>query len=89
MKLTLSDSGSIARGEDGFLVTAVRGWPFAKPELAEIVRRVNLHDELVAALVELNSWVKNWNPDFVLAEGWDETNAKVKAALDKAKEGAQ
>lgn len=39
------------------------------------------------ALHELFVWVQNWPPDFTDDDDWPDTEAKVRAALDRAREG--
>lgn len=51
---------------------------------AGIVRAVNAHDDLVAALKEVSAWISNWDPSFTQDEQWPETKAQIAAALAKA-----
>ena len=45
--------------------------------------------ELLDALDEVMTWIRNWNPRFTDDEEWSETQAKVDGAIAKAKGGAR
>jgi hypothetical protein len=49
-------------------------------------RAINAFDDLVEALSEVMIWIKNWYPEFVLDDEWqNETAPLVDAALAKAR----
>lgn len=57
----------------------------AKANAAFIVRAVNAHEALVAALAEVMEWIANWHPDFTDDPEWSDTRQKVDAALSLAR----
>lgn len=38
-------------------------------------------ERLRSALIEVMDWINAWDPNFIKAEGWGETKAKVISAL--------
>lgn len=52
---------------------------------AFILRAVNCHDELVAALEHILEWVDNWEPEFTSDEEWIKEEPTFRAALARAK----
>ena len=50
----------------------------------EQVRIENAVPALLEALEEVMEWIDNWTPDFVQEDGWEETGAKVEAAIAMA-----
>lgn len=66
----------------GFALSSGKG---TEANTALIVRAVNAHTLLVDALTEVNDWIKNWAPTFIYDDEWDETYAKIEAALALAK----
>ena len=53
----------------------------------EEIKTANLNDAapaLLEALEEVMEWIDNWSPDFVQEDGWEETGAKVEAAIAMA-----
>lgn len=60
--------------------------PINAANAALIVKAVNAHDDLVAALQEVMEWVRNWSPQFLDDDEWPDTAVRVAAALSKAGE---
>lgn len=50
-----------------------------------IVKAVNCHEELVAALDEVMTWIRNWDSQLADDPEWFDAAAKVKSVLEKAK----
>lgn len=40
--------------------------------------------DLLAALKEINDWIINWSPDFIMDDEWPDTDKKLRAAIAKA-----
>lgn len=87
--ITQSRSGLyIAKDGGGIVACAIDSYctslDEAQADAAFIVQCVNAHDELVEALTEVMSWIRNWDPNFSEDDEWPATKAKVRAALEKA-----
>lgn len=46
-------------------------------------------NELLEALELVISWIDQWSPDFIHDEDWMADSARIRAAIAKAKGGAQ
>lgn len=78
-----------ALGKDGlnrmdFKVHCHRNNSGGVPEAVATAALIETAPELLEALQEVMSWIRNWDPNFTADAEWPETEAKVDAAIAKA-----